>query len=86
MKMIAATLVLALAATPAAADRPPTDAERAAVERTLRAASFISWEEIDLDDDGPHWDVDDARTRDGRRYDVKIDPRSLRIVRRQVDR
>ena len=76
----------ALAAAPALADRVPSDAERAAIERTLRANGFQSWEEIELDDDGPRWEVDDARAADGRRYDLKIDPTTYRIVRRQEDR
>ncbi len=67
-------------------DRPPTSAERTSVERVLRDGGFVSWEEIELDRDGPVWDVDDARTRDGARYDVKIDPATLRILRRQIDR
>lgn len=75
-----------LAATAALADRAPYEAERAAVERVLRDSGFVSWEEIELDDDGPKWEVDDARASDGRRYDLKIDTRSLRIVRQQVDR
>lgn len=89
MKALAATIVLGtalLVATPAAADRLPSAAERAAIERVLRANSFVSWEEIELDDDGPRWEVDDARAGDGRRYDLKIDTRTLRIVRRQLDR
>lgn len=87
MKITTTTMALLLVASPAlAADRLPTEAERAAVERVLRAGGFVSWEEIELDDDGPLWDVDDARAADGRRYDVKIDPRSMRIVRRQIDR
>ena len=82
----AAPIALLVAATPAVADRMPTEAERTAVERTLKEAGFVSWEEIELDDDGPRWDVDDARAADGRRYDVKIDPKSLRIVRQERDR
>lgn len=87
MKIGISTAILLLTASPAAAaDRPPTGAERAAVERVLRGGGFVSWEDIELDDDGPYWDVDDARIPDGRRYDVKIDPRSMRIIRRQIDR
>ena len=82
-RMLAAAS-LALAA-PALADRPPDARERAAIERLLRGQGFVSWEEIELDDDGPRWEVDDARGPDGRRYDVKIDPRSMRIVRRERD-
>lgn len=85
MRLAALLVPLALVAAPAAADRPPNDRERAAIELALRGAGFDRWEEIELDDDGPYWDVDDARTADGRRYDVKIDPRSNRIVRRQLD-
>ena len=78
---------LALVASPALADRPPTDAERAEIERVLRAAGYVSWEEIELDDDGPLWEVDDARTanRSEGKFDVKIDPRTMRVVRRQRD-
>jgi hypothetical protein len=86
MKSAAALALLTLGAAPAVADRPPTDRERAAIEIALRDAGFDRWEEIELDDDGPYWEVDDARTADGRRFDVKIDPRSIRIVRRQPDR
>nr|WP_314447158.1 PepSY domain-containing protein [uncultured Sphingomonas sp.] len=78
--------ILAATATPALADRAPTPSERAAVERVLQRAGFVSWEEIELDDDGPLWEVDDARTRAGLRYDLKIDPRTLRIVKRERDR
>ena len=91
MKYVAAFVGLSLVAGTALAfdrddDRAPTASERASVEQVLRAGGFVSWEEIELDDDGPVWDVDDARTRDGARYDVKIDPSTLRITRRQLDR
>ena len=77
---IAALGSLLGAATPAFADRAPTAVERTAIERVLRQAGFVSWEQIELDDDGPR-----ARTRAGVRYDVKIDPRTLRIVKRERD-
>lgn len=72
-------------ASPAIADRAPSAQERAAVERVLKAAGFVSWEEIELDDDGPRWEADDARARDGRRYDVKIDPHNMPIVKRSLE-
>lgn len=74
-----------LAATPALADRAPNDQERTAVERVLRANGFTSWEEIELDDDGPRWEIDDAKAGDGRRYDVELDTSTMRIVRRTLD-
>lgn len=72
-------------AMPALADRAPSSQEQAAIERVLRASGFLQWEEIELDDDGPRWEIDDARARDGRRYDVELDPRTMRIVRRTLD-
>ncbi|PKP87815.1 MAG: hypothetical protein CVT78_05770 [Alphaproteobacteria bacterium HGW-Alphaproteobacteria-17] len=82
-------LALALPATllvagPAAAtDRPPTPSEREAIEKVLKDAGFKSWEEIEFDDG--HWEVDDARTADGREYDLKLDPKTLKIVSRRAD-
>ena len=91
MKYVAAFAGLSLVAGTAFAfdrdnDRQPNSSERASLERLLREGGFVAWEEIELDSDGPVWDVDDARTRDGTRYDVKIDPNSMRIIRRQRDR
>jgi len=76
----------ALLAAPSAPDRPPSVEERAALERVLRTNGYVSWEEIKLDDDGPRWEVDDARAKDGRRFDIKIDPNTLRIIRASLDR
>lgn len=83
--LLAALVAAGTMATPALADRPPTSEERAAIERVLRDQGFVSWEEIELDDDGPYWEVDDARTKDGRRWDLKLAPRSLEIVKRELD-
>ncbi len=86
--LVAATIGgSALIAAPALADRPPNAKERAAIETVLKANGFVSWEEIELDDDGPHWEVDDARTAnksDGK-FDVKIDPATMKIVKRERD-
>lgn len=88
MKYLAcAALAGALAATPALADRQPNATERAAIEKVLKANGFVSWEEIELDDDGPYWEVDDARTanrKDGK-FDIKIAPDSMKIIRKTRD-
>ncbi|HWL46257.1 MAG TPA: PepSY domain-containing protein [Sphingomonadaceae bacterium] len=76
----------ALLASPALADRAPTAAETAAIAPVLKAAGFVSWEEIELDDDGPLWEIDDARTANGQKYDVKIDPKTMKIIRKTLDR
>lgn len=65
-------------------DRPPTDAERAAIEKVLKANGFVSWDDIELDD-GRRWEVDDARLANGQAYDVKLAPGTLRITRRTRD-
>lgn len=74
-------------ATPALAqvedDRPPTSAEREAIERVLRAEGFVTWDDIELDDGV--WEVDDARTGDGREYDLELRPETYEIIRRDPD-
>ncbi|AMK23161.1 hypothetical protein K426_11095 [Sphingobium sp. TKS] len=76
-----------VAATPALADRAPTAQERTAIEAVLKANGFASWEEIELDDDGPRWEVDDARTtnRAAGKFDLKLTPETLQIVKRERD-
>ena len=76
--------IVAAWAVPAAAGRAPTAEERARIEQSLRAAGYVSWEEIDLD--GKLWEADDAR-RAGQspECDVKIRPGTYEIVREDCD-
>ncbi len=74
----AAGLVLS-AASPALADRAPTPEETEKIGAALKAAGYVSWEEIELDDDGPFWEIDDARKSDGSRWDLKLRPTTLGI-------
>lgn len=87
MKLIALAVAGAalVAATPALANRAPTATEAAAIEKAVRAAGFVSWEEVELDDDGPYWEVDDARMPDGKRYDLKLRPSTYEIVKRELE-
>ena len=80
-----AILGTAALAAPALADRAPNATERASLERVLKIAGFIDSEEIELDDDALIWEVDDARARDGRQFEVEIDPRTMKIVKRSLD-
>lgn len=66
-------------------DRPPTAEERTAIENSLRDAGDTTWEEIELDDG--MWEVDDAR-KDGdtREFDLKLDPKTYKIVVEREDR
>lgn len=85
MKFAVLAAAAALVATPALADRAPTPAEAQAIEKSVRAAGFVSWEEVELDDDGPYFEVDDARMPDGKRYDLKLRPGTYEIVSRDLE-
>jgi hypothetical protein len=75
-----------LVATPAMADRPLNAEERAAAEKALKSAGFSTWEEMDVDDDGPVWEIDDARMKaGGPRYDIKIDPKTSQIIKKELE-
>lgn len=80
-----AALSLCSAAAPAAlaGDRPPSDEERGRIESVLRDAGFVSWERIELEDDGM-WEVDDAVDEAGREYDLELDT-ELDIIERDLD-
>lgn len=76
--------MLALAVTtPALADRMPTADELFRIEAVLKKEGFVRWDDIELDDGV--WEVDDAVTRDGIRYDLELDPKTLAIIRRERD-
>jgi uncharacterized membrane protein YkoI len=64
-------------------DRKPSPEEQARIEQVLRGEGFTRWDDIELDDNV--WDVDDARTADGREFDLELDPNSFQIVRRSED-
>lgn len=84
-KSYALIAIAAVSLLPAAAlaDRPPSAQERTAIERVLRANGFVNWDDIEFDDG--RWEIDDARLRNGQKYDVKLAPRTLRIIRRVRD-
>lgn len=81
--LLPATAALALLAAPAFADRPPTLEEREVIQSALIAEGFISWKEIEWDDDG-YWEVDDALTAEGHEYDLKLDT-EFQIIERERD-
>jgi hypothetical protein len=45
----------------------------------------VSWDEIELEDDGSAWEVDDARTGEAQEYDLKLHPESLDVLRQDRD-
>jgi len=76
----AGALVLASLSTPALADRKPSPDELTKIVAVLAAAGYEKWDEIQLDKDGPFWEVDDARRRDGKRHDLKLSPNDYGII------
>ncbi len=81
--LLAGGSALSMSMGAAWADRPPSPQERRAIESVLREEGFIRWGQIELDDG--KWEVDDARTSDGAKYDLELDPKSFRIVKRERD-
>lgn len=83
-RLFLAAAIATVAATVAMADdRPPTTAERAAIEAFLRAQGYSSWEEIELDDGV--WEIDDAVASDGKKYDLTLSVSPLAITKRDED-
>ncbi len=87
MKAITALCGFALAAavaSPALADREPTDQERVRIEEFLRGEGFSDWGPIELDDEA--WEVEGAVSAgSGEGYDLKLDPTTLEIIERTED-
>lgn len=77
--------VLALMAAPALADRGPNPEELQKISAAMKAAGYVAWEEVTLDDDGPYWAIDNARKGDGTKWSVKLRPTTLGILRADRD-
>lgn len=81
--LIPAALVLFGAAPAMAKDRPVTDEERVKVVAAVAAESCEGGKmEYDIDD--AHFEVDDARCSDGRRYDLKFDT-SFKLIKKKLE-
>lgn len=85
VKMIIVPAAMLAAATPALADRAPSADEAKAIAAKLQSLGYTTWEEIEYDDDGPVWEIDDARKTDGKRYDVKLSPNGLGVIKERLD-
>ena len=62
----------------------PVSGKRADIEAALREQGYTAWDDIDVERDG-RIEVDDARGADGKEYDLKLDPQTLRVIEREED-
>jgi uncharacterized membrane protein YkoI len=82
-RMIAVLILANIGVTEAQADRLPSAEERTSIEAALKQIGFKSWKEIELDDG--LWEVEDAVHADGRKYELKLDPKTLTVVKQELD-
>ena len=86
-KIIAAISVSGLMALSplAMAGQHPDAAQRAALEQALTSAGYVTWGEVELDD--CYWEVEDARKEPGakQKYDLRLDPQTMQVVREKLD-
>ncbi|GJD58938.1 PepSY domain-containing protein [Methylobacterium dankookense] len=80
--LAALALGLALTATARADEKLPPD-QQAKVEAMLKQEGFTKWKEIELDDG--MIEVDDAIDAAGKKFDLKLDPKTLAIVKRKAE-
>ncbi|AWN36916.1 PepSY domain-containing protein [Methylobacterium radiodurans] len=80
--ILAAALSLGLCTLARADQKLPPD-QQAKVEAMLRQEGFTKWDEIELDDG--MIEVDDAIDAAGKKFDLKLDPQSLAIVKRKAE-
>jgi len=79
-----AGLLLLSPGTLHAGDRPSPD-ERTRIEAALKSLGFTTWGEIEKEDEGRAWEIEDARGADGREYEIKLSVRDLREISRKRD-
>lgn len=79
---LAAAFLAAPLSAALADDRDPTPEELARIEAVLQAEGFVSYDDIEWDNG--MWEIDDARTTDGKEYDVKLD-QTFNLVERVED-
>jgi len=81
---IALALALPLAVcTGAMADQKLAPDQQAKVEDMLKKEGFTKWKKIEMEDG--MIEVDDAVDAKGKEFDLKLDPNSLAVVKREAD-
>ncbi|NOG69389.1 PepSY domain-containing protein [Roseicella sp. DB1501] len=78
---MAATLSVAQAADRRRVENDaPTAAERKRIEGVLHERGYVRWKEIEREDAGKTWEVDDAYMADGKRYDLRLSADDLKEI------
>jgi uncharacterized membrane protein YkoI len=80
--LLALAFIASLGAPARADEKLPPD-QQAKVEAVLRQEGFTKWDEIELDDG--MIEVDDAIDANGKKFDLKLDPKTLAIVKRKAE-
>lgn len=86
MRFTATVLACALSMTLAAgamADQKLAPDQQTKVEAMLKQEGFTKWKKIEMEDG--MIEVDDAIDANGKEFDLKLDPNSLAIVKREAD-
>ncbi len=79
---LALVLAAGLSGAALADQKLPAD-QQAKVEAMLKQEGFTQWKEIELDDG--MIEVDDAVDASGKQFDLKLDPKTLAIVKRKAE-
>ena len=83
-RLLISTAFLAVLATPLwAKERPVTDDERAKLVAAITAEGCSGGKDMEFDDDG-HFEVDDVRCGDGRKYDLEFDA-AFKRTKKELD-
>ncbi|MCJ2041506.1 PepSY domain-containing protein [Methylobacterium sp. J-059] len=80
--VLALVLAAGLSGAARADEKLPPD-QQAKVEAMLKQEGFTQWKEIELDDG--MIEVDDAVDGFGKQFDLKLDPKTLAIVKRKAE-
>ncbi|MCJ2071627.1 PepSY domain-containing protein [Methylobacterium sp. J-030] len=79
---LALTILVGLSIAARADEKLPPD-QQAKVEAMLKQEGFTQWKEIEFDDGVI--EVDDAIDANGKTFDLKLDPKTLAIVKRKAE-
>jgi hypothetical protein len=81
--LVSTAFLMVLPAPARAKDRPVTDDERVKLVAAIAAQGCSGGNDMEFDDDG-HYEVDDVRCSDGRKYDMEFDT-TFKLTKKKLD-